>query len=207
MDGISRAPNGQQSIETLNREKAFLGAFQPLGPFKTPKGINFALYARHASSVVLCLFNTEGELIKEFVLDGKRNRTGDNWHCEIHHLPGSGVLYGYKVNGEGGWEMGNRWEKERVMLDPYAPLVSGRRRFAQRDAFEKFQHKVRAFDHSRFRERSFSVRLEASFTEPSISTQSLTIGAMTTIGNVFQRKIWSFTNYRSVHSLPILRAA
>ena len=35
-----------------------------------------------------------------------------------------------------------RWDSSRVLLDPYAPLVSGRRRFGKRDAIENFQGKV-----------------------------------------------------------------
>jgi hypothetical protein len=30
-----------------------------------------------------------------------------------------------------------------VLLDPYAPLVKGRARFAERDDFERFETKVR----------------------------------------------------------------
>jgi hypothetical protein len=41
-------------------------------------------------------------------LDAGSHRTGDVWHAQLEGLPGSGVLYGYKVAGEGGWETGNR---------------------------------------------------------------------------------------------------
>ena len=35
-----------------------------------------------------------------------------------------------------------RWYPEKVLLDPYAPLIAGRQRFAQRDEVEQFQEKV-----------------------------------------------------------------
>jgi hypothetical protein len=35
-----------------------------------------------------------------------------------------------------------RWDPSRVLLDPYAPLVKGRAKFAERDTFERFQEQV-----------------------------------------------------------------
>ena len=47
-----------------------------------------------------------------------------------------------QVSGEGGWDTGLRWEPERVLLDPYAPYVSGRQEFAKRDDVEHFKPQV-----------------------------------------------------------------
>jgi isoamylase len=54
-------------------------------------------------------------------------------NASLQDLPKKGVLYGYKVSGEGGWETGLRWSPDAVLLDPYAKLVEGRRFFGQRD--------------------------------------------------------------------------
>ncbi|GFH19985.1 Aamy domain-containing protein, partial [Haematococcus lacustris] len=51
------------------------------------------------------------------------------------------ITYGYKVAGDGGWETGLRWYPQRVLVDPYAPLLSGRRVFGQRDPVEQFRPK------------------------------------------------------------------
>lgn len=50
----------------------------------------------------------------------------------------AGVLYGYKVAGDGGWDTGHRWDPDKILADPYAPLLKGRARWGQRDAFESF---------------------------------------------------------------------
>lgn len=50
----------------------------------------------------------------------------------------AGVLYGYKIAGDGGWETGHRWQPNKVLADPYAPLLKGRARWGQRDTFENF---------------------------------------------------------------------
>ena len=68
--------------------------------------------------------------------------TGDVWHVALEGLPGSGICYGYRVSGTGGWDSGFRWDGSRVLLDPYAPLVSGRRHFGKRDDIERFEGKV-----------------------------------------------------------------
>lgn len=67
---------------------------------------------------------------------------GDVWTLEMAGLPGFGMAYGYRVSGQGGWDTGQRWDASKVLLDPYAPLVQGRRRWATRDAREQFKGKV-----------------------------------------------------------------
>lgn len=61
------------------------------------------------------------------------------WHIAVDGLPAQGVLYGYKLAGPG-----NRFKPNTVMLDPYAPLVEGRKEFGKRDAIEDFKPTVRS---------------------------------------------------------------
>ena len=65
------------------------------------------------------------------------------WHGLVQKLPKKGILYAYKVEGEGGWEQGHRWDPTKLCIDPYAPLIEGRRRFGLRDEVEQFRNKVR----------------------------------------------------------------
>lgn len=115
------------------------GSAQPLGPSKLDDGINFALFAQHATGVTLCLCDPATREITELPLDPAANRTDGVWHAAVSGLPGAGVLYGFKVSGQGGWETGFRWDSSRILLDPYAPLVAGRRQWAVRDEHEDFQ--------------------------------------------------------------------
>lgn len=120
----------------------------PLGPSESEnpeQGINFALWSHNATKVTLELFNSDGRATASFVLDPKSNKTGSTWHISIAGLPKSGVLYGFRVDGEGGWETGHRWDPSKVMLDPYAPLVAGRLAFAVRDEFEQYKPKVKHY--------------------------------------------------------------
>lgn len=125
------------------------GKPEPLGPSKwggdgpfAPRGVNFALWAKHATAVTLCLYDAASNSpLGEVKLDAKSHRTGDVWHVALEGLPWSKVAYAYKVAGSGGWETGQRWDPSRPLLDPYAPLVSGRRVFGKRDAIEQFKQK------------------------------------------------------------------
>lgn len=67
---------------------------------------------------------------------------GDVWHVTVKGLPGSGVCYAVRVSGNGGWDTGYRWDKSRLLLDPRAPLVAGRKAWGKRDDFEEFQQEV-----------------------------------------------------------------
>ncbi|GBF96584.1 isoamylase-type starch debranching enzyme [Raphidocelis subcapitata] len=110
------------------------GTPEPLGPSRQGSAINFALYSGGATAVSLVLHDAEAGADTELPM----NKTGDVWHVALEGLPGSGVLYGFRVKGEGGWETGYRWDAKRVLLDPRAPLVAGRERWCQRDALESF---------------------------------------------------------------------
>ena len=106
------------------------GTPSPLGPSVAAEGggVNFAVFSSRASAVWLVLQLDGLDLpIREVALA----RSGDVWHARVDGLPLSGVRYGYRVRGEGGWEDGDRWEPGMVLLDPYAPLVDGRRRFGE----------------------------------------------------------------------------
>jgi hypothetical protein len=123
------------------------GAPEPLGPTPTAAGVNFAVYAPRAARVDLILHGGR---------DGPRDgpasdvaiamtRSGDAWHVHVDGLPRSGVRYGYRVagaEGTGRESTGHRWRPDRVLLDPYAPLVAGRRAWAARDEAERFVEDV-----------------------------------------------------------------
>lgn len=70
------------------------------------------------------------------------------WHVEAEGCAKAGTLYGLRAFGEGGWDTPHRWDADKVVLDPYAPLISGRRHFGVRDEIEAFVPEVRARLHA-----------------------------------------------------------
>jgi glycogen operon protein len=109
------------------------GHCRPFGATPQARGVNFALFSRHATGVTLVLF-AEGreEPLAEIPLDPAVNKTGDVWHVFVHGL-GPGTLYGYRVHGPFAPDKGKRFNPRTVLLDPYARALSGGHRWGAVD--------------------------------------------------------------------------
>ncbi|RYZ24470.1 MAG: glycogen debranching enzyme GlgX [Chitinophagaceae bacterium] len=96
----------------------------PLGATWDGNGVNFALHAEHATGVELCLFEKHGKRTREVA----RLRLGERSHHVWHgYLPGlgPGQLYGFRVDGPYEPQAGHRFNKNKLLLDPYAKAISG----------------------------------------------------------------------------------
>lgn len=128
----------------------------PLGAAVIRDGVNFSLLSRNAKSVILVLFESanpdSGYL--EIVLDPGFNKTGDIWHVWIQGV-NKGQLYGYRVDGPYEPLQGLRFNKNKLLLDPYAKAVTGNFQWDLSDA--------RGFDlDSSLKDLSFSEKDSAS---------------------------------------------
>ncbi|KAG6474419.1 hypothetical protein ZIOFF_068354 [Zingiber officinale] len=141
--------NIEKTSEMLDADtslKYSRGVASPLGVSVAENGINFAVFSRHATRVSLCLSKCEREDnqqmddgMLEVPLDPQINKTGDVWHIYIEGLSQSGIVYGYRIDGPQGWGQGHRFDSSVILLDPYAKLVSGRKRFGDvSDKMSKF---------------------------------------------------------------------
>ena len=94
----------------------------PQGATWTGDGVNFALASAHAEAVELCLFDADGR--RETARLALPARTGDAWHG---FLPGAGpgLVYGYRVHGRYAPRHGHRFNKHKLLLDPYARALTG----------------------------------------------------------------------------------
>ena len=96
----------------------------PFGATVERGGINFSIYARHATGVVLVFFFPDEEQeIAAFPLDNKINRTGDIWHVFIAGLD-PGIEYAYEIDGPK--SLPHRYNPNLLIADPYAIALSGR---------------------------------------------------------------------------------
>ena len=97
------------------------GAGDALGATVTPDGVNFAVYARHATGMDLLLFDdveTAAHDARRIPLDPHANRTGDYWHVLVPGLA-PGQLYAFAAHGPWAPEDGLRFDPTRALLDPY----------------------------------------------------------------------------------------
>jgi len=89
-------------------------------------GVQFAISSRYAASVKLILFHSPDQYAKYsvFELDPVFNKTGDIWHIWIEGI-GDGQVYGYKIDGEYNPSKGLRFNKYKLLIDPYARALTG----------------------------------------------------------------------------------
>lgn len=102
------------------------GSPYPLGAVWDGKGVNFALFSQHATAVELCLFDAGGD--RESIRIIVPNRTDNVWHIHVEGLT-PGQLYGYRVHGPYDPNNGHRFNPHKLLIDPYARLLSGKLRW------------------------------------------------------------------------------
>jgi len=98
-----------------------VGTPYPLGATVHPEGVNFALFTKNATSVDLLLFDhmNQAEPSHVIYLDPQANRTFYYWHVFVSDLK-PGQIYAYRVDGPYAPERGHRFNRNKVLLDPYA---------------------------------------------------------------------------------------
>jgi glycogen operon protein len=102
-----------------------IGRSSPLGATIVDGGVNFALFSRTASGVELQFFDRDDDATpsRAVRLDPATNRTYHYWHVFV---PGArpGQLYGYRVEGPSAPARGLRFDRAKVLLDPYGRGVA-----------------------------------------------------------------------------------
>ena len=93
----------------------------PRGTSYDGKGTNFALFSDHATSVTLCLFDKNGKSETDRIQ--LKECTNGVWHGYLDGIK-AGQLYGYRVDGPWAPMEGQRFNKNKLLLDPYARKIS-----------------------------------------------------------------------------------
>jgi isoamylase len=120
--------------------KVEVGTPYPLGATLTPTGVNFALFSRYATGVTLCLFDA-ADVATPLAEIPLPERTRFVWHG---HLTGvrAGQFYGYRVDGPYDPCVGHRFNRFKLLLDPYAKAVTGKHDWSRADhlAYDRNVH-------------------------------------------------------------------
>ena len=107
--------------ETLPTRNLLPGRPYPLGAKPTSRGTNFALYSEHATAVFVCFFD---ENDKETDCIELKERTAFVFHNTILGIK-PGQRYGYRVDGPFDPKNGFRFNKNKLLVDPYAEAITG----------------------------------------------------------------------------------
>ncbi|GAO05277.1 glycogen debranching protein GlgX [Anaeromyxobacter sp. PSR-1] len=107
----------------MNGDRTWPGRPYPLGAAFDGEGTNFAVYARHADAVELCLYDpAEPATERRRLRLGAR--TGHVWHAYLPGI-GPGTPYGYRAHGPYEPEAGHRYNPAKLLVDPYARELTG----------------------------------------------------------------------------------
>lgn len=96
----------------------------PLGPTITPEGTNFSVLSANATGMELVLFDhaDDSQPARVIALDPLLNRTSHYWHILVSGIK-PGQLYGYRADGPDDPPNGHRFDRHKVLLDPYGKSV------------------------------------------------------------------------------------
>src|SRR4051812_45004499 len=84
---------------------------------------NFALYSRHARAVTLQLYGEDDftQPLRSIRLDPFVNRSGRVWHARVPAQDAPGArYYAYSIDGPSDPSRGLYFDRDKVLLDPYA---------------------------------------------------------------------------------------
>src|SRR4051794_34269394 len=120
----------------------------PFGPALAPGGVIFPLSPRHAADCTLVLFEKgEREPYAEIPFPDEF-RIGNVWTMVVFDLNIERLEYGYRMDGPFDPAGGHRFDKTKILLDPYARVIGGRDLWGgQPDWSEHYHHRARlSFD-------------------------------------------------------------
>lgn len=96
----------------------------PLGSTLTNDGVNFAIYSEDAESIELALFKPSDLKCPNETISMKEV-DAHVWHCEVSGIK-EGQLYGYYVGGPFDPSQGLRFNKNKLLIDPYAKSLNSK---------------------------------------------------------------------------------
>jgi glycogen operon protein len=98
------------------------GQAQPLGAQARDGGVNFAVFAEHASALLLCLFDSQGQEHTRWRLHGPH--ADGLWTGFVPGLA-PGQVYGLRADGPWAPALGLRHNVHKLLLDPAAVEIVG----------------------------------------------------------------------------------
>src|SRR6187431_3407475 len=109
-------------MSVISAEK---GSSAPLGATVQGDGVNFSVFSRDATLIELLLFADADALqpIRIILLNPAEHRTQHYWHVFVPGIQ-PGQIYAYRAHGPFAPQQGLRFDREKVLLDPYGRAVA-----------------------------------------------------------------------------------
>ncbi len=127
------------SIKECCNYKITRGKPFPFGSnVKEDKGVNFSVFSHNATSVVLVLFKKgeEEPFIEIPFFD--EYKIGNVYTMKIIDLDFKNIEYGFRLDGKYSPKDGHLFNKNNIILDPYAKVINGNTKWGQRGNIYSF---------------------------------------------------------------------
>lgn len=112
----------------------------PFGASIVPGGVNFSVYSSHATSCTLVLFEKHAPQPLVEIPFFDEFRIGDVYAMTVFGINWEEIEYGFRM--EGPWDpvVGHRFDKTKILMDPYAKLIGGRETWGKQPDWEDIYH-------------------------------------------------------------------
>ena len=114
-----------KSIDTVNGFQIRPGFFREFGAVAIPGGVNFTIHTHGATSCELLLFHRKAEEPYAVIPFPESYRIGFCYSMIVFDLDIEEFEYAYRLDGPYDEKKGLRFDKNKILLDPYARAVTG----------------------------------------------------------------------------------
>ena len=112
--------------DTYQQFKIRRGFFRLNGSTILPGGVNFSIYSSGATSCELILFKNNAKEPFATIPFPPNYRLGNVFAMIVFDLDYENIEYGFRIDGKYNIRKGDIYDKSKILLDPYAKMVSGR---------------------------------------------------------------------------------
>ena len=112
------------------------GSPRPFGATALPNGVNFSVFSNHATACALVLFELDAPEPMVEIPFPPACRLGDVFAMTVFDIDPAGIEYGFRFAGPWSPRQGHRYDKRRILLDPYAKAISLPGAWGERDGMD-----------------------------------------------------------------------
>ena len=130
--------------QTINGFEVRAGKPLPFGAAIVSGGVNFSVYSSQARSCELVLFKKHQAEPYAAIPFPDEFRIGNVFTMVVFNLDYEDIEYGFRMGGPFNAQEGHRFDKTKILMDPYAKAIGGRDVWgAEPDWNNIYQHRAR----------------------------------------------------------------
>jgi isoamylase len=164
-------PRNLRKASGISAQKIRESRSCPLGATLYPEGANFSVYSKHATAVELLLFDgvDDARPARVIRIDASTNRTYHYWHVFV---PGvrAGQIYAYRAEGPYNPSSGMRFDRAKVLLDPYGRATVVPMNYSREAARQQGDNCATAMKSAVFDPRAYDWQGDTPLNRPSSRT-------------------------------------